>query len=276
MKPFTKGFIISSLAYLVFTGILGAAFILISNIPNDISISTYGLLVSVVHSFLLGFVTMMIFGVSYHLIPIFSERDFYSPLLAFIHLALSNIGTLGIIIFMLFLNYAVVKVCALIVVISLLVFVFNMMMTFLSKPRKSEIYNPFGKGDKEADKVAINFTRWSIIYLLIGCPIGAAMFFKPALIASFRPIHAHINLMGFVSLMIFGVSYHMFPRFTQRPLFSVKMARWQFWLANIGLVGMAVSWWFAGSASSAGILTFGIISGISAYLYVHNVWKTLS
>lgn len=39
-------------------------------------------------------------------------------------------------------------------------------------------------------------------------------------------------------MMIFGVGYHILPRFTGRPLAYPKIGTLQFYLANIGLVGL--------------------------------------
>src|SRR3972149_10239412 len=115
--------------------------------------------------------------------------------------------------------------------------------TFMSPPSKDPPANPFGAGDKAADKMAIRFTGISIIYLLIGCPLGILFLLRPDYIPYLRPVHVHINLIGFISIMIFGVSYHMFARFTGKPLYSVPLGRIQFWLANVGLIGMVLSWW---------------------------------
>jgi cbb3-type cytochrome oxidase subunit 1 len=41
--------------------------------------------------------------------------------------------------------------------------------------------------------------------------------------------------LGFVTMMIFGVAYHVIPRFTGHPLHSRRLAGMQWWLANIGL-----------------------------------------
>ena len=53
------------------------------------------------------------------------------------------------------------------------------------------------------------------------------------------PSHAHILLIGFVSMMIFGVGYHLLPVFAGTDLFSLRLAEIQFWLQNIGLIGLA-------------------------------------
>ncbi|OGQ12239.1 MAG: hypothetical protein A3A85_05970 [Deltaproteobacteria bacterium RIFCSPLOWO2_01_FULL_42_9] len=277
MKNFTLGFIISSLIYLVLTAILGLIFLL-SNFFN------YGLMVATVHALLLGFATMLVFGVNYHIIPMFSGRDFYSPKLAYLHLVMANLGIIGFVSPLLASHYPVeintlAKISAIIFGLSIFVFIYNMMRTFMSPVSKEPIPNPFGEGDKAADKMAIRFTAISIVYLVIGCPLGIFFLLRPDYIPYLRPVHVHINLIGFITIMIFGVSYHMFPRFTGRPLYNVQMASIQFWLANVGLIGMALCWWFfeAGDVvRRAGFLTFAAIEGVAAVLYIYNCWKTLS
>ena len=277
MRGFTLGFIISCLVYLILTAILGIIFLVSRS-------SSYGLVVAIVHSFLLGFITMIIFGVNYHIIPIFSGRDFYSPGLAYLHLVMADLGITGLVLPLIFSGYpsdipVIVKLSSVLFAVSILVFIYNMLRTFISPPRTTPIYNPFGPGDKDADKMAIRFTSISIVYLLIGCPLGVMFLFLPHYIPYLRPVHAHINLIGFVSIMIFGVSYHMFPRFTGSPIYSVPIGRLQFYLANLGLIGMALSWWVLERESTVqhiGLLTFGAVEAIAAVLYIYNSWKTLN
>jgi cbb3-type cytochrome oxidase subunit 1 len=277
MRGFTLGFIISCLVYLTLTAILGIIFLVSSS-------SSYGLVVAIVHSFLLGFITMIIFGVNYHIIPIFSGKDFYSPGLAYLHLVMADLGITGLVLPLIFSGYpsdipVIVKLSSVLFAVSILVFIYNMLRTFMSPPRTVPIYNPFGKGDKDADKMAIRFTGISIVYLLIGCPLGVMFLFLPHYIPYLRPVHAHINLIGFVSIMIFGVSYHMFPRFTGGPIYSVPIGKLQFYLANLGLIGMALSWWVFERESTVqhiGLLIFGAVEAVAAVLYIYNSWKTLN
>ncbi len=49
-----------------------------------------------------------------------------------------------------------------------------------------------------------------------------------------------MQLYGFVAMMIFGVSYLFIPAFSHTTLYSIKLARWQFWLFNIGTIGLTV------------------------------------
>jgi Cytochrome C and Quinol oxidase polypeptide I len=57
----------------------------------------------------------------------------------------------------------------------------------------------------------------------------------------YRAAHIHMLLLGFVTGMIFGVGYHVFPRFAARPLASPRLMRLHWWLANAGVAAMAVA-----------------------------------
>ena len=92
-------------------------------------------------------------------------------------------------------------------------------------------------------------------------------------------VHAHLNLVGFIAFTIFGIAYHILPRFRGRPLYSEKLAWWQFWLANVGLVGLLVFLGLGAYASLDGLRTllavFGTTLALSIYLFVYNMLRTL-
>ncbi len=94
-----------------------------------------------------------------------------------------------------------------------------------------------------------------------------------------RPVHTHLNLVGFVMFAIFGIGYHILPRFRGNPLHSERMAWVQFWLANIGLVGLAVFLGIGAYQYSDGIRIAQAITGgilvISIYLFIYNMFITL-
>ena len=54
--------------------------------------------------------------------------------------------------------------------------------------------------------------------------------------------HAHMMLLGFVLMTIYGVGLHVLPRFGGYPLRSERVASVQFWLANAGLPLMVAGW----------------------------------
>lgn len=284
MERYTIGFIASAVIYAAIGSIFGVLYLLTAE--GFISgISVYPLIVATIHSFLLGFFTMMIFGVTYHIIPMFAGKAFYSPALGWTHLLLSNLGVIGIITFLLFSTYypteihPIARIAAVLEAASLMIFIVNMLLTFIKGIPGTGPPNPFGTTDKETDLVATRYTSVSIIYFLIGCILGAWMFLSPGNIYSIMPAHAHINLVGFVSMMIFGVSYHMFPRFVGRPLHSIQIARRQFTILNIGLIGMVLLFAFAdrdGMTYRTLLPLFGTTLTVSFALYVYNAWKTIT
>ena len=89
--------------------------------------------------------------------------------------------------------------------------------------------------------------RWfiaaALVYALAGGLLGLAWLADPAALPGLAlRAHAHLMLVGFVGMMVFGVGLHVLPRFTGHALFSERLADAQFWLANLGLVAMVLGW----------------------------------
>lgn len=59
-----------------------------------------------------------------------------------------------------------------------------------------------------------------------------------------RPAHAHLNLLGFVTSMIYGVAYHAVPRFRGVPFRRPRLALAQVIVATTGMLGMVISFGF--------------------------------
>src|SRR3972149_1633000 len=76
--------------------------------------------------------------------------------------------------------------------------------------------------------------------------------------------------------LIYGVAYHILPRFSGRQLFSDKLAFWQLWLANIGLVGMALGWYLRSeSGNSTVLLIFSLVETVSIVFFAVNMLATV-
>ena len=124
------------------------------------------------------------------------------------------------------------------------------------------------------------FIRASLVWLALGVTLGVCMAVHPAWIV-YRPAHVHMNLLGFVTMMIFGVAYHVVPRFSARPLFDRRLAGMHWWLANAGLAAMVVGFVLRVTAgippavSTATLATGGVTEAIGAYVFVYNMWRTL-
>jgi hypothetical protein len=77
--------------------------------------------------------------------------------------------------------------------------------------------------------LASNLLRVSVVIILVGMIMGMAM----GAMQDFRlaPAHAHLNLLGFVSLFLAGLYYQAVPQAAASAL-----AKWQAWIAVIGAI----------------------------------------
>ena len=123
-------------------------------------------------------------------------------------------------------------------------------------------------------EISLKFAWASLVYLLIGSTMGFVMILSSLPIT---PSHAHVLLIGFVSMMIFGVGYHLLPVFAGTELYSLRLAEIQFWLQNIGLIGLAFTmpYRFASNSYLLGTEVFGSISLLAIYIFVYNVARSL-
>lgn len=76
--------------------------------------------------------------------------------------------------------------------------------------------------------------KLGVIYLIIGVGIGIAMGASENF--TLRPVHAHINLLGWATMALAGLTYAVFPQAARS-----KLAKVHFWLANVSLPVMAIS-----------------------------------
>lgn len=117
------------------------------------------------------------------------------------------------------------------------------------------------------------FMKVAVVYFLIG--LGLGIYMSSAQDLRWGSLHAHINLLGWVSTALFGVIYHLFPKAGHHPL-----AKWHFWLHNVALPFFIVFLfllllthnvsWEAGIIPSASLIIIGAI------LLVVNVFMNVS
>jgi hypothetical protein len=130
------------------------------------------------------------------------------------------------------------------------------------------------------EKVVVWYLRMSVIYFVAGAVIGFAMILWPDESAYYIATHTHLNLLGFMSMMIYGVGYHILPKFSGRNIYSPMIMHIQFWTSNAGLIGMAVSWPFAsrgGGMNSSGpvLMISALLSLAAVVLFTFNILKTV-
>lgn len=128
------------------------------------------------------------------------------------------------------------------------------------------------------DRFVRNFIIVSIVYLGVSSLLGIAMLWDQSLM-SLKFAHSHLNMLGWVSMMIYGVGYHVLPRFSGRPLKYPKMGELQFWAANIGLLGMlafySLNIYTPAAVFKSGAMAFGGLEVFSISLFFYNMLATL-
>ncbi|WP_211440711.1 hypothetical protein [Collimonas humicola] len=76
--------------------------------------------------------------------------------------------------------------------------------------------------------MGIRFLKIAVIYLFAGALLGGYMGATDNFVLA--PVHAHLALLGWASLALAGLIYHLYPAAA-----LTLLARIHFWLHNIGL-----------------------------------------
>jgi cbb3-type cytochrome oxidase subunit 1 len=121
------------------------------------------------------------------------------------------------------------------------------------------------------------FLKASLSWLAAGVSLGVAMAAHP-LWTVYRLVHVHMLLLGFVTMMIYGVAYHVIPRFAGFPIHSRRAAVLHWWISNAGLVMMATGFAVRVHDATAGTIVLasgGTLSALGAYTFVYVIWRTI-
>ena len=119
--------------------------------------------------------------------------------------------------------------------------------------------------------MSTRFLRTAVVYFVVAIALGVYM----GATGDFaqRPVHAHLNLLGWVSMALFGLIYHAFPAAA-----ATKLARWHFWIHQLALPPLmaAVAFFYAGYPAAdpiAGALS--VVLAIGIVLFAINLWRTV-
>ena len=122
------------------------------------------------------------------------------------------------------------------------------------------------------------FIQTALIYLLIGVILGVVIGTDPMLAVRFRFAHIHLNLLGFMVMIIAGVAYHVLPRFTARTMPWPAGVKYHFYLQNIGLLGMLGTKltddiWTAGGKTI--FVLFAVVTASGLFIMICNLFCVL-
>lgn len=93
------------------------------------------------------------------------------------------------------------------------------------------------------DRFTRGFVLASLVYFVLGSILGVALGSGSALPLPFdaRFAHVHLMLLGFMSMMVYGVGYFVLPRFNGKALRWEGLVPVHFFVANAGLLGMILA-----------------------------------
>ncbi len=125
------------------------------------------------------------------------------------------------------------------------------------------------------------YIRMSLTYFFVAALLGLTMIIHPESIFYYRNVHVHFNLLGWMSMMIYGVGYHVLPKFSGKLIYSPALMKIQFWFANLGLIGMAVGWTMIGRDIAAetanGLLLVSAITVLTGIgMFAFNIGMTVA
>ena len=105
----------------------------------------------------------------------------------------------------------------------------------------------------ERSSIGAWWIKIAVIYFIFGVGLGIAMGATHDF--TLRPVHAHVNLLGWVSMALFGGIYLLLPQ-----LANTRLARIHFWLYNAAVPVACVALIFVVTGHDA----FGPVAGISS------------
>jgi hypothetical protein len=128
--------------------------------------------------------------------------------------------------------------------------------------------------------------RWHIkaglVYLAGALTIGVLLaaqpvFALPGTLHSLRPVFLHLLIVGWLTQLVFGVAYWMFPKASkEQPRGSERMGWLTFGLLNAGLLLRAVAEpWFALNPRpqiGAGLAIAAVAQMVAGWLFIANTW----
>ncbi len=131
----------------------------------------------------------------------------------------------------------------------------------------------------QMNNLSIRCIKAAFVCLAVGIGLGAWFAIDRTQGARLRPLHAELNLWGWATLLIYGMAYHMVPRFIGRPLRRPRIAAAQSWLAIGGVALVAVGWVGVVSAlpgARAVLVGGGTAQAVAAVLFALLIGELLS
>ncbi len=215
-------------------------------------------LLAITHLLVLGWITMIIFGALYQLLPVIMEVKLYSEPFAIASFIMLGMGTIILAFaFWIFSFGAILFVGVTFVVLAVVLFVANVLFTAHSSTKKV-IERTF----------IVTSAIWLLFTVLAGLTLAINQvypFLKASQIELLK-LHAHAGIVGWFMQLIIGVSSKLLPMFMVSHNVNTKKLKVAYYAINLGLIAGLASLFFqikSGVILSAIIVVPGIFSYLS-------------
>ncbi len=212
------------------------------------------------HLMILGWVTTIIFGALYQLVPVVMEVKLYSEKLAYFSFATLTIGMIMMVINFWFKYIALgrlIEIGGTLVILSVIVFVFNIIKSAL-KTKNKTIENSF----------IIASVLWLLVTVLVGIFIivNSAVNLVPRSNIDLLKIHALIGLVGWFMMLIIGVGSTLLPMFFISHKLNRNLLKYSFALVNIGLITTITALYLNLSSTILAFSSLIILVGMASFV----------
>lgn len=181
------------------------------------------------HLITLGWISMTIMGAAYQLVPVALEVHLYSERIARWQYWFMLLGVTGMVAHFWMGEFAGMAWSAGLVLLAAVLFAWNLGATLWRLPR-------WGILAKHVAASAAFFLATSVVGNIMA--LDKLLGFWPGDVLNILHAHAHLATLGWVTMMIFGVTYRLIPMFALSPEADARLATWEFWTFSVGVAGL--------------------------------------
>jgi hypothetical protein len=130
-------------------------------------------------------------------------------------------------------------------------------------------------------------TRWfikiALIYFVAALLVGVLLMLRlvvalPPIVGALAPVYVHLLMVGWVTQLIFGVAFWLFPKFSQERPRGYEPLGWAtFGLLNVGLllraVGEPVQAFWPGPGWGWLLAASAVLQWLAGMAFVLNTWR---
>ncbi|MHB8381265.1 MAG: hypothetical protein ACYDC3_02825 [Candidatus Binataceae bacterium] len=193
------------------------------------------IVIAVVHTFTLGWITAAIMGVMYRYVPALTRIPIRWPRLAYAQLVIFTIGASGMVVHFALGAWLGLWLAAIAVVVSIAMFAANIVTC---------LWRQFGRGVAETGMLL------AIGFLLVAATLGTLLGidksydFLGGSVLTNLSAHVHLAAVGWVTMALCAVSYRMLPAFLLPKAKIPRHAIWQLYALAAAVSALAVSLFF--------------------------------